>query len=68
MSTALASLGADDIDACIQCLLNVLGVADHVHDGDAGSMEFVDGLLRRNAHGADKQRSFLVNDDVNEVS
>jgi hypothetical protein len=36
VATTLATLRADDIGADVEALLDMLGVADHVHVEDAG--------------------------------
>jgi len=45
----------------------MLRVADHIHDGNAGLMELVDGLFRGNANGTDEQSSLLLDYDIDEL-
>ena len=45
VAATLTALGADDVDAGLECLPCVLGSPDHVHDGDPGGVELVDGPL-----------------------
>jgi hypothetical protein len=45
----------------------VLGVADHVDDGDAGGVELLNGVLGGHADGAHEKSSFLLDDDVDEL-
>jgi hypothetical protein len=66
VASSLTSLGANEIDANLEGLFHVLGVANHVHDNDAGFVELVDGPLGRNTHGGDKKSSFLLNDYFDE--
>jgi hypothetical protein len=67
VSTALASLGADDIDAEIQALLDVLGVSNHVHVENARFVESVDDVLGGNANGGDEELGPAVDDDADEL-
>ena len=67
MSTALACLCTDEIGAGVDCFLDMLWVADHVHDGDAGFVELLDDCFGRDADGADEEGGFLVDDDVQQV-
>lgn len=64
MTTAFTSLGADDVNTDVECLLDVLGVADHVHHRDAGGMELVNGLLGGNAYTECSSMSTSSMDDV----
>jgi len=67
MSAAFACLCADEVDAGLEGFLDVLWVADHVHDGDACFVELLDGRFGGDADGADEEGGFLVNDDVQQV-
>lgn len=67
MTTALTTLGADDINADIEGLLDVLGVADHVHAEDAGAVELLDDRLGGNTDSGDEELGAAVDDDVNEL-
>jgi hypothetical protein len=51
VSTSLASLSADNVDAEVQALLDVLGVANHVHVQDTGLVKSLDDMLRGDADG-----------------
>jgi hypothetical protein len=66
VSSTLTGLGTDDVAASVDCLLDVLGVANHVHDGDPGSMELVNSELGGNANSRDEDTGALLNDDVDE--
>jgi hypothetical protein len=65
--SALSGLRTDDINTNVERLLDVFWVANHVHDGDAGLVEFLDSLLGRDTNGADKKCRFLLDDDVDEL-
>jgi hypothetical protein len=67
VAAALAALGADHVDAEVEALLDVLGVADHVHVEDAGRVQFLDDGFGRNADGADEELGAAVDDDVDEL-
>lgn len=66
VATALTALGADDVGADVQALLDVLDVADHVHVQDAGLVQPLDGGLGGHADGADEQLGAGLDDDVDE--
>jgi hypothetical protein len=68
VTSALATLCADDVDAKLEALLHVLGVSDHVHVEDAGAVELLDDSLGRNADGADEELCARVNDNVDELT
>jgi len=67
VAAALAALGADDVDAELEALLDVLGVADHVHVDDTGLVETVDDGAGGNADGGDEELGAGLDDDVNEL-
>lgn len=67
MSTALASLGADNIAADIQGLLDVFRVTDHVHDEDSGLMETFDNLWRRHTDSRDEKLGSTVDDGADKL-
>lgn len=67
VATALTALGADDVDAEIEALLDVLDVADHVHVDDAVLVKFVDDLLGGDTDGRDEELGALRDDDVDEL-
>ena len=64
VSAAFACLRADEIGAGLDCFLDVLWVADHVHDGDTGFVELLDSRFGRDADGADEEGGSLLDDDV----
>jgi hypothetical protein len=68
VTTALTTLGADDINANIQSLLDVLGVSDHVHAEDAGTVELLDNGLGGNTDGGDEKASLLLDNDIDELT
>jgi hypothetical protein len=67
VATALTTLGADDVDAEVNALLDVLNVADHVHIDDAIGMELVDDGLGGHTDGRDEEFGALLNDNVDEL-
>lgn len=68
VTTALTTLCADNINTNIQGLLDVLGVADHVHAEDAGTVELVDNSLGGDADGGDEKASLLLDNNINELT
>lgn len=64
--STLSRLGTNNIDTNIQSFGDVFWVSDHVHHGNAGFVQVVDDVLGRYAHGADKKRSLLRDDDIDE--
>lgn len=67
VTTTLTTLGADDVDTEVEALLNVLGVADHVHVDDAMGMELVDDVLGGNTDGGNEELGTGLDDDVDEL-
>ena len=67
VSTSLTTLCANNIDAEIEALLDVLGVTDHVHVKDACLVETVDDMLRWDADGGDEELCAAVDDDAHEL-
>jgi len=67
VSSSLTTLCANDVDAEIEALLDVLGVANHVHVKDAGFVETVDDMLGRDTDGGDEELGAAVDDDANEL-
>lgn len=67
VSSTLTSLGANKVATDVDGLLDVLGVANHVHDRDAGLVQLVDGPNRGNTNGADEELGLLLNDNVEEL-
>ena len=43
------------------------GDTTHIHDGDAGGVEAVDGVDRGHADGADEEPALLIDHDVHEL-
>jgi hypothetical protein len=68
VTTTLTTLSTDDIDADVQALGDVLGVTDHVHAQDTGTVELLDNGLGRNTDGRDEQASLLGDDDIDELA
>lgn len=66
VAAALAALGADDVDADVEALLDVLDVANHVHVQDASLVQLVDGRLGRDADGGDEEPGARFDGDVDE--
>jgi hypothetical protein len=67
VATTLTALGADDVGADVEALLDVLDVADHVHVEDAGLVQLVDDGLGGHTDGADEQLGAGLDDDVDEA-
>jgi hypothetical protein len=67
MATAFAALCANDVGTGGERLLDVLGRTNHVHVGDAGGVELVDGPARGHAHGRDEEFGARLNDNVNQL-
>lgn len=67
VAAALATLGADDVDANVNALLGVLDVADHVHVQDAGLVQAVDDVLGGDTDGRDEELGTGLDDDVDEL-
>jgi hypothetical protein len=67
VSTTLSSLGADDINAEIEALLDVFGVANHVHVQDTGLVESVDDMLWGDTNGRNEQLCSALNNNGNEL-
>lgn len=66
VATTLTTLGADDIGAGVKGLLDVLGVANHVHVQDAMLVQLLDDGLGRDTDGADEESGTALDDDVDE--
>lgn len=67
VTTTLATLSADNIDADVDALLDVLHVADHVHVDDAGSVEAVYNGLGGDTDSRDEELGTGLDDDVDEL-
>jgi hypothetical protein len=67
VATALTTLSADDIDAEVKALLDVLNVPDHVHVDDAIGVELVDDGLGGHTDGGDEKLGALLDNNVHEL-
>jgi len=67
VTSTLATLSADEIDAELEALLDVLGVTDHVHVEDAVLVELVNDGLGWDTNGRDEETGARLDDDVDEV-
>lgn len=67
VSSTLTSLGTNKVATDVEGFLYVFGVAHHVHDGDAGFVQLVDGPHWGNTDGTDEELGLLLNDDVEEL-
>lgn len=67
VTTTLATLGADHVDAELEALLDVLRVADHVHVEDAGAVQALDDVLGRHTDGGDEEARTGVDDDGDQL-
>jgi hypothetical protein len=67
VTTALTTLCTDDVNAGLDALLDVLGVTDHVHVGDAVGVKLVYDGLRGNTDGGDEKLCTRFDDDVDEL-
>jgi hypothetical protein len=65
VATTLTSLGANEINSELEALLDVLGVADHVHVKDASLVELVNDGLGWDTDGRNEETSTRLNDNVN---
>ena len=54
MTATFTALSTDHVNAYFEALVDVLGVADHVHVEDASFVEALDNMDWRNADGRDK--------------
>lgn len=66
MTSSFTGLGADEINTNLERLLDVLGVADHVHNEDTGLVELVDGPFGWDTDGRDEEGGLLGDDNINE--
>lgn len=67
VTTTLTTLGADNVDAEFEALLDVLGVSDHVHVENAGLVELLDDVLGWNTDGTDEEFGSALDDDINKL-
>lgn len=65
VTTALATLRADQIDAGLEGLGDVLDGPDHVHHEDAGPMESLDDVFGWDPNGTNEELRLLLDNDVN---
>jgi hypothetical protein len=64
VAAALTTLRADNVDANVQGLLDVLGCPDHIHHRDAGGMQLLTRGLGRHTDGRDEEGGALLDHDV----
>lgn len=67
MAATFAALRTDHIRTDVKALLDVLGVADHVHIENACLVESVDDWFRGHTDGGDEEFGAGVDDNVNEL-
>lgn len=67
VTTTLTTLSADEINAEVEALLDVLGVANHVHVEDTSLVESVDNSLGWDTNGRHEEFGTALNDDFNEL-
>lgn len=67
MTATLSSLCADEVDTEIEALLDVLGVADHVHVENAVLVKLVNDSLGWDTDSGNEELSTGVDDNVNEL-
>lgn len=66
MPSSLTSLGTDEVDTDLKGLERVFGMANHIHDEDAGFMELIDGPLWGNTDGGDEEGGPLFDNDLDQ--
>jgi hypothetical protein len=66
MPSSLAGLSADEVDTDLKGFERVFGVANHIHNEDAGFMELIDGPLWGNADGGDEEGGTLFDNDLDQ--
>ena len=67
MTTALTTLGADDVHTNVQAFLNVLGVANHVHAEDTSAVELLNDSLGGNTNSRDEELGAALDNDIDEL-
>lgn len=67
VTTTLTTLSADDVDANLEALLNVLGVTDHVHGEYTGFVKSVNDGLGRDTDSRHKEFGTALDNDVNKL-
>jgi hypothetical protein len=65
VTATLTALTANDITAKVEALLDVLGVANHVHVDDAGLVEPLNDVLRGDADSGYEQLGTGLDYDIN---
>jgi hypothetical protein len=63
VASSLTSLGTDDIASNVEALLDMLGVANHVHVENTGLVETLDDVLWWHTDGADEELGTAVDDN-----
>lgn len=67
VTTTLTALSADNVDAELEALLDVLDVADHVHVQDTGLLQLLDDMSGGDTDGGDEQLGAGLDDNVDEL-
>jgi hypothetical protein len=67
VTTTFTTLGADDVGAEFEALLDVFGVSDHVHVENAGLVELLNDVLGWNTDGTDEEFGSALNNDINKL-
>lgn len=67
VATTFAALGADDVNAELETLLDVLDVADHVHVQNPSLLELLDDMLGGDSDSRDEQLGVRLDDDVDQL-
>jgi hypothetical protein len=67
VTTTLTTLGADDVHTEVQALLDVLGVANHVHVKDTVLVKLLNDVFRGNTDGGDEKSGAGLDDDVDQL-
>ena len=67
MATSFTSLWTNQVHTNVESFQNMLGVADHVHDQDAGGVQALDDVAGRHADGADEQLGAALDGDGYEL-
>ena len=66
-TTAFGALCADNVDAGVECFLDVARRTDHVHHGNARGVQLVHSPPWRDADGRDEERGFGFDHNVDEL-
>jgi hypothetical protein len=67
VTASFAALGTDNVNPEVETLLDVLGVANHVHVEDAICVKLVNDGFRRNTDSRYEEFGARVNNDVHEL-